>query len=159
MASRLGVIVVTVWTALAVAATGVAASLAPVSARGTSVEGAAWNADDTPIPEARVRLRNVDSGRIAAAAVADQAGQFTFANLESGTFLVELVSESGRVLAVGHVFTIAPGETVATFVRLGAKAPWYAGFFSNAAAAAAAAAASQGITALAPVARPVSRNK
>ena len=64
-----------------------------------------------------------------------------------------------KLLAVGQVFTIAPGETVATFVRLGTKLPWFAGFFSNAAAAAITAAASEGVTALAPVARPVSRKQ
>lgn len=160
---RLGVILVTACTVMAVAGAGVARAARPSASagagRGTSVQGAAWNADDTPIPDARVRLRNVDSGQIVAAVVADQLGQFTFTNMEGGTYLVELVSDGGRVLAVGHVFTIAPGETVATFVRLGTKVPWYSGFFTNAAAAAAVAAASEGITALAPVARPVTRNK
>jgi hypothetical protein len=127
--------------------------------RAASVQGSAWNADNTPIPEARLRLRNVNSGKIVAATVADTGGRFTFAPVEPGTYLVELVSESGRMLAVGQVFTIARGETAATFVRLGAKVPWFSGFFSNAAAAAALAAASEGITALAPVGRPVSANK
>ena len=47
-------------------------------------------------------------------------------------------------------FTIGQGETVATFVRLGTKVPWIAGFFSNAAAVASTAAAAEGVTALAP---------
>jgi hypothetical protein len=130
-----------------------------IAARAASVQGSAWNADNTPIPEARLRLRNVNTGKIVSATVADTGGRFTFAPVEPGTYLVELVNESGRMLAVGQVFTIGRGETVATFVRLGAKVPWFSGFFSNAAAAAALAAASEGITALAPVGRPVSANK
>ena len=126
------------------------------AARSTSVMGAAWNVNNTPIPGARVQLRNVVTGKIAGNAVADDAGRFTFTNIEGGTYVVELVAPNGKILTVGHPFAIASGETVATFVRLAAQAPWYAGFFSNAATAAASAAASSGITALAPVQLPVS---
>jgi hypothetical protein len=125
----------------------------------TTVLGAAWSFDNKPLPKARLRLRNLASGRIEAATEADDRGQFTFAKLEGDTYCIELVDESGKVLAVGHPFIVAPGETVATFVRLGARVPWYAGFFKDAAAAAIATAAGEGITALAPVARPVSAKR
>lgn len=62
-------------------------------------------------------------------------------------------------MTVGHAFVIAPGETVATFVRLGTKVPWFHGFFSNAASAVASTAASQGITAIAPVQLPLTNNR
>lgn len=127
--------------------------------RSASVMGAAWNADNAPLKGARVRLRNVLSGQIEASAVANDAGQFAFDNVEGGTYIVELVNEGGKVLAVGHPFTISAGETVATFVRLSTKAPWIEGFFTNAAAAAISTAASEGITAIAPVARPVSAGR
>ena len=58
-----------------------------------------------------------------------------------------------------HAFVIASGETVATFVRLGTKVPWFNGFFQNAASAVASTAASQGITAIAPVQLPLTNNK
>ena len=126
------------------------------SARSTTVMGAAWNVDNTPIPAARVQLRNVVTGKLAGTAVADDAGRFSFTGIEGGTYVVELVGPNGKILTVGHAFAIAAGETVATFVRLAAQVPWYAGFFSNAAAAAASTAASYGITAMAPVQLPVS---
>ena len=125
----------------------------------TSVLGAAWKVDNTPIPAAQVQLRNLVSGKVEARAVADQAGQFTFSRIEGGTYVVELLGDNGRVLTVGHAFVIAPGETVATFVRLGTKVPWFNGFFSNAASAVASTAASQGITAIAPVQLPLTNNK
>jgi hypothetical protein len=125
----------------------------------TSIQGMAWAADNTPLRQAHVRLRNVISGRIEATAVADELGQFAFESVEGGSYLVELVNESGKVLVAGHTFTIAPGETVATFVRLGAKVPWFSGFFANSLAAVSSTAAGEGITALAPVARPVSANR
>lgn len=123
----------------------------------TSVVGAAWKVDNTPIPLARLQLRNLVSGKVEAATVADEAGKFTFARIEGGSYVVELVADNGRILTVGHAFVIAPGETVATFVRLGTKVPWYSGFFSNAASAVASTAASQGITAIAPVQLPKTR--
>jgi hypothetical protein len=131
----------------------------PGAGGSTSVLGVAWKVDNTPIPNARVQLRNLVSGKVEAHAVADQVGQFSFPRLEGGTYVVELLGENGRVLTVGHAFVIAPGETVATFVRLGTKVPWFNGFFQNAASAVASTAASQGITAIAPVQLPLTNNK
>jgi hypothetical protein len=99
------------------------------------------------------------TGKITGAALADDHGQFRLDQVPAGTYIVELVDESGSVLAVGHVFSAASDDTVATFVRLSTHVPWYDGFFANAAAAAIATAASEGITALAPVGRPVSRKQ
>ena len=116
----------------------------------TTIVGAAWKADNSPIPQAKLRLRNVDTGKVAATAVTNDAGQFVFADVEAGSYIVELISDGGKLLAVSHTITIGPGETVATFVRLGAKVPWFTGFFANAASAVATAAASTGLTAMAP---------
>jgi Carboxypeptidase regulatory-like domain len=129
----------------------------PAVTHGTVVLGHAWTANNAAIPYARVRLRDVATAHVKATTVANEAGQFAFSNIEPGSYVVELVDESNRILTVGRVFDIARGQTVGTFVRLGGKAPWYEGFFFNTAAAAASSAASQGITALAPVARPASR--
>lgn len=122
----------------------------------TSVMGAAWNFDNSPIAGAHVQLRNLITGRVEASAVANTEGRFAFSKIEGGTYVVELIGDKGKVVTVGHAFVIAPGETVATFVRLGTRVPWFSGFFGNAASAIAIAAASQGITAIAPVQLPVS---
>src|SRR4051794_3396765 len=127
-----------------------------VGVRSTSIVGVAWNADNTPLPGARVRLRNVVTGKIASAAVADAAGRFTFGGVETGAYLIELVTDAGKIVAVSHTFSVAAGETVATFVRASTKAPWFNGFFGNAASAIAATAASAGVTAIAPDAKPCS---
>lgn len=123
---------------------------------GTIIMGSAWTSANTPIAGAHVQLRNVVNGKIVANAIADEDGKFAFTDLESGSYDVELVNESGKILTVGHMFSIAPGESVATFVRLGAKAPWFVGFFGNASSAVTSAAASHGVTALAPVQLPLS---
>ena len=118
--------------------------------RATSIQGSAWHADNSPVAYAKIRLRNIVTGRIQAGAVANEQGRFVFAGMPPGAYLVELVNDDAQVLAVGHTFAIGEGETVATFVRLPAKAPWFQGFFTNVAALVATAAASTGITAVAP---------
>jgi len=116
----------------------------------TAIVGSAWNVDNSPIKFANLRLRDVVEGRIAAITKANEVGEFTFEDVAAGSYLVELVNESGKVETIGQVFTIAPGETVATFVRLNSRVPWIATFFKNTAGAVAATAATAGITALAP---------
>ena len=125
---------------------------ASLGARSTTILGVAWHADDTPIKHANLRLRNVLTGKATGVTTANETGQFTFENIEAGTYLVELVSDSGRVRTVSDIFTIAPGETVATFVRLSTKLPWVTAFFGNSASSVAAAAATLGIAAIAPLA-------
>ncbi len=113
-----------------------------------AISGTAWKHDDSPISHALLRLRDVASGVILMGTEADAAGRFTFARVPPGSYVVELIDEKEHVLALGHVFSLGPGETVVTFIRLGSLAPWYDGFFTNAAAAALAAAASLGVTAV-----------
>jgi hypothetical protein len=135
----------------------VARGTTAVSKGGTSILGVVWNMDNTPIPGAHVQLRNLVSGKVDAKAVANDTGQFTFNQIEGGRYVVELIGATGKVVTVGHAFVIAPGESVATFVRLGTKVPWFTGFFGNAATAITSSAASQGITAIAPVQMGTSR--
>ena len=146
--------VLAVWAAVSIAL-GVSVVAGPQpSAPATAINGVAWEADNSPVAYAKIRLRNVVSGRIQSGIIADADGRFVFTAIPPGAYLIELVNDDGRVLAVGHTFSLGPGETVATFVRLPRKAPWFHGFFSNAAALVAAAAASTGITAVAPEAVP-----
>lgn len=128
----------------------------PVAARGqvrpahpATISGSAWDADSKPLSGARLRLRNADTGRLRAATLADDDGKFLFTGIESGTFVLELVSESGKVLATGSTLAVGPADSIVTFIRLGSRSPWVAGFFTNAAAVIAATAAAAGVTAIA----------
>ncbi len=127
--------------------------------RATSVMGFAWSAVNDPLADVPVQLRNVLSGRVEATARTSSTGEFLFDHVEGGTYVVELVNESGRVLALGAPFTVAPGETIATFVRLGVPPSWFSGVFTNAATAAVSSAASVGVTAVAPPATAASPDR
>jgi hypothetical protein len=128
--------------------------------RATTVFGYVWNANNDPIAVANVRLRNVTTGRVEANAVAADNGEFSFGDLEGGTYVIEYVDS--KVLAVGHVFSVSPGETVATFIRLANRLPWFAALVGNGSSAAAttvSSAASLGVTAIAAGPRPVTADK
>ena len=112
------------------------------------VIGTAWKGDTTPYAQARIRLRNVETGRAVARTVSGGDGHFRFERADPGVYVVELVSNEDTVLAVGDLFSVTAGNQSTTFVRLSSRAPWAAGFFGNAAAAAIAAAATLGVTAV-----------
>ena len=113
-----------------------------------SVIGTAWHHDNTPIANALLRLRNVTTGKIVIGTQANLQGRFTFLHVVPGSYIVELVEATGEIKAVGQMFSLGAGETVATFIRLGTRVPWYNGFFGNAAAAVLATAAALGVTAV-----------
>lgn len=92
------------------------------SSRATSVMGYLWAGEGTPISDATVQLRNIVTGQIEQVSTTLNNGAFAFNNVQSGTYAIEYMSESaGRLVAVGQAFSVAPGETVATFVRLGSE--------------------------------------
>jgi hypothetical protein len=113
-----------------------------------TVIGTAWRADSTPFPDATIVLRNLQDGRQMAAAVTDARGEFRFASVPRGVYVVELRDKQDQVLSVGEPFAVDDGVAIRTSVRLRARPPWFSGFFRNAAAAAIAAASSVGITAV-----------
>lgn len=119
--------------ALATRARRVAAPV-PTAVQGVNVVGVAWTSDHEPIPNPRLRLRDLVSGRVAASARGNEVGEFVFEEIGAGTYLVELVDRGDRVQAVGEVMTVVAGETVATFVVLSNTAPGIAAIASNAAA-------------------------
>jgi hypothetical protein len=121
-----------------------------------TIIGTAWHHDNSPISYALLRLRNVTSGRIVMGTEANAQGRFTFVQIAPGSYIVELVDAGGDVRAVGQMFSLGSGETVATFIRLGTEIPWFSGFFGNAAAAVLATAASLGVTAVGNGSQPAS---
>jgi hypothetical protein len=157
--------------AAAAASRGASTAASSGASRASAVTGYLWTANNSPIQNATVQLRNTVTGNVDMYTKTNAVGEFLFTDMKGGSYVIEYVSSAsetavasaasnaGGVIAVGSPFTVAPGETVATFVRLGTKVPWFTGFFSNAASAVAATAASQGITAIAPVQLPLTNNK
>ncbi len=143
----------------AVRGAGTAAGTA--SGRSTSIVGYLWTANNSAIPDATVQLRNTLTGRIELVAQTNAAGEFAFNNVAGGSYVIEYASEqAGSALAaLGHPFTVAPGQTVATFVRMSNALPiLIPDVAGNIAASVVQAATSAGVTAvvtpIAPVVTP-----
>ncbi|HUF24469.1 MAG TPA: hypothetical protein VMN81_10105 [Vicinamibacterales bacterium] len=106
----------------ATALNSLAAGSSASASNTTSVMGYIWTGDGTPLSNATMQLRNIVTGQIEQVSTTLQNGAFAFQNVSTGTYAIEFVTEvAGRVLAVGQAFSVAPGETVATFVRLGGR--------------------------------------
>ncbi len=83
------------------------------------VSGFARHADDTPVIDARMRLRSTSTGQIVSTVRTLPNGEFLF-TAPPGAYVVELVTANGRATAVGAPFALGAGQTVSTFVRVGA---------------------------------------
>jgi hypothetical protein len=127
-----------------------------VKASTGTILGSAWKGDGTPLPEAILRLRNLETGRGVARTTGNADGRFRFEAINPGVYVVELLARDDKVLAVGDVFAVTAGGQAVTLVRLSSRAPWVGGFFGNAAAAVIAAASTLGVTATGSSGRPVS---
>ncbi len=163
--AKKGVLCAAAVTLIVCAAAGTAAPVRPDrvgpvlagrSSTAGTILGTVWDAQNRPVPDAQLRLRNLTTGKVEATTRGSSAGQFTFQNVEGGNYVLEVLNDEGRVVAIGQTFSVAPGETVATFVRLGARLPWFAGFFNNAAASAVSTAAGLGLTAVSATGQPAS---
>jgi hypothetical protein len=120
------------------------------------VRGVVWSADNSPLPNRKVRLRDVATGTVEGQTRTTDQGEFVFNNVDSALYIAEVVDDGGKVIAVGSSFRVDGGATVATFIRLPPRRPWVAGALTNSAVVVIAAAAGAGLTATGTTAPPVS---
>ncbi len=86
-----------VFVMVAVATTG----STPILAQGQgTLNGVAQSADKAPLPNYRVHVRNANTGELAGSTTSNQAGQFTFASLQPGNYVVEIVDAAGKVVGL-----------------------------------------------------------
>src|SRR5262245_66482419 len=112
------------------------AQAAAVQPQTGAIAGTARGSNGGPLPNATIRLRNVDTGAIVGTTTTDESGAFAFSGLPAGTCVVEVVDHAGKVLGVGVPLSLVGGAVAATSVVAAASGAM--------AAAAAAAAASTG---------------
>lgn len=120
----------------AVARTGAKAGQAEGTGR---ISGTAKDAKNVNLRNYQARVRNVDTGQIAGQTTTNGNGQFTFTGLNPGTYVVEVVSATGLVVATTSTISLTVGAMVATGVTVTATAAAAAAGAGAAAATAAAA--------------------
>jgi hypothetical protein len=81
----------------AMALAGVPVSALPATYDSVTVAGTAYTAGRQPLVRTTVQIRNVKTAELVNSTVTGAAGEFTFAALPPGTYIVEIVSATGAV--------------------------------------------------------------
>jgi len=78
----------------------------------SSMSGSVKHSDGRTIANATVRLRDLETGQLAAAATSDASGQFSFIGLAGGSFTVEIVNAAGEIIGSSAPISVAPGAAI-----------------------------------------------
>lgn len=96
--------------------------MAVLGARVNALRVLARSSLDTPIPFARMLLRNARTGAVEAQATADEVGQFTFLDIGSSDYIVELLGTDGALIGASGAVVAGLGVILETRVRAAAPA-------------------------------------
>lgn len=121
-------------TALGIPQT-VDAARAKLQAQAGQISGTATDQAGKPVANATVRLRNADTGELAGTTTASAGGAFSFAGLNPGKYIVEILDAAGAIIGT----SVAIGVTAGAVVTGVAVTTTAAGAIAGAAAGAAAA--------------------
>jgi hypothetical protein len=110
------------------------------------IHGKAVDSDATPLPNATVRLRNLTANEIEQVTATDHIGEFSFTVQPNLPYVVEVVDQAGRIMAVGNVITTQAGEVASAVVAIPTRLPTLAGIFGDTTASVVSAAAGTGVT-------------
>jgi hypothetical protein len=81
-----------------------------------SINGVARDANKATLPNYTVNVRNATTGALVNSTTSSQTGTFTFAALEPGNYMVEIVDATGRVVGLSSSVGVAAGSSVAVTV-------------------------------------------
>lgn len=88
-----------------------------------SLQGIARNAQQQPLGNMKVQIRNVATGQLAGTGTTNAAGQFSFAGLNPGDYVVEVVNAAGQIVATAAPVSVAAGTVATVTVTASAAAP------------------------------------
>ena len=86
-----------------------------------TIEGTARDAQQQPLANYTVQLRNVQTGQLVSTGTTSQAGQFTFTSIPPGSYVVEIVNAAGEIIGTTAPIAVAAG-TVATVTVMASAA-------------------------------------
>jgi len=84
----------------------------------TQIIGTVIDIRQVPVANARVRLRNLNTGQIEQEGQTNDKGEYVFAIVEPGTYVVEMATVEGTIIALSNAGTVARHETLQTVVQL-----------------------------------------
>jgi hypothetical protein len=123
------------------------------------INGVAIDSDQTPLPNATIRLRNIEQNAIEQVVTANELGEFSFIARPDVAYVVEIADHAGRVVAVGDVIMANAGEVAGAVVTLPSRLPALAGVFGDTASSVMSAATGTGLTVVDPALPKVSPSR
>jgi hypothetical protein len=106
-------------------------AVAALGGKLNALTGLARTSLNAPIPYAKVLLRNIRTGQVMARATANDQGQFSFLDLDSSSYVVELLGEDGSVVAASPMVALGLGDVRQTDVHAAASAASLNASFGN----------------------------
>src|SRR5882672_4575498 len=90
----------------------------------SSIAGKAVSSTNAPMGSTLIRLRDVRFGRVVATTITDKAGQFEFKAVDTGSYLVEMMSPSSDVVvASSSILYVGSGEILSTLLKMPFSSP------------------------------------
>jgi Carboxypeptidase regulatory-like domain len=90
----------------------VGAAAAGQTAASGSLSGTASSSSGQVMANTILHLRNLETGELAGATTSSAAGQFSFVGLNPGTYAVEVLNASGRIVGTSGSVAIGDGAAV-----------------------------------------------
>lgn len=87
-------------------------TFAAARAQNGQISGVAKTPAGQPLANTTVRVRSVGTGQVAATAQTSAAGEFSFANLPAGTYVIEIVDANGLVIGTSSGLTLSATTTL-----------------------------------------------
>lgn len=121
-----------------------AAPWRPDGSGGTQIVGTVIDIRQVPVAKVKVRLRNILTGEIVAESESNGNGEYSFPEVEPGTYVVEMFIDNRYIVALSNAGSIARNEIMQTVVMLPGRwddatqtvvAPLNAGMFGGMSAA------------------------
>ncbi len=85
-----------------------------------SVQGLARNAQQQTLANHTVQIRNVQTGQLVGSGTTNQAGVFSFAGLQPGNYVVEIVNAAAEIVGATAPIPVAAGAVAAVTVTASA---------------------------------------
>jgi hypothetical protein len=84
------------------------------------LNGVAQGANKATLPNYTVQVRNASTGALAGSTLSSQTGTFTFASLQPGSYIVEIIDAAGKVVGLSPSVAVGTGATVSVTVTASA---------------------------------------
>ena len=96
---------------------GAPAGALAASAQGATLKGIAQGADQKPLPNYKIQVRNTVTGKIEGTTTSTAAGSFSLEGLTASSYVIEVVDAAGTVVGLSSPIAVAAGATVTVTVN------------------------------------------